>query len=196
MALLGPDYGPFTALIKYAAQLIAAASALIYTWTPKKTPKSWEPREEDLPTWLRSAAVLIVGVGLVVLGLALHGLPTQKLIQRLEIGTAFFAVFLVVYLLATFRLTYPGITARKGKPRKMRVVGGFGLCPPARALRAKGLSLERILTMNAFDPNGVWTPGGLLAARVVIGMLFVGFLVVGSLLLAMAVMVAVGSSPP
>lgn len=182
--LIGHDLGPLAPLVKLEGELLAAAVAIAKSWTPRWR---WDPLEQDVPGWVRSAAVPVLAVaGLALLWLASRRAP--ELLLPLLVVVVLIFVFVVTAYTRTFsRRTLPVVIAKRGRPRTVRAVIGDERIPEAiQTMRTERVPLDEYFKGVQFKPERVWTSKSLASARARVTGLYIAMLVTGTLLLATA----------
>lgn len=170
---------------KNAGVLTGAVGHILYAWTPRK---GWEPRAEDLPVFVRGAVTLLAAVALAWLALRYLSVSRDQLLRDLIIETSVFLIVFVAYLVLFLAWTRTIVAASKGKTKEVRAVVGFVLNSHTRDQLAGGATIGNILAGNRYKPEEVWAPWSVVIARVLLALLWIGYLVLGTLLLAAVVL--------
>lgn len=177
---MAADLGPFAGLLGTAGCAISAGTALITTWSGGA---NWAPQDEGMlkgpgriAGLTSTALVVILWVGTRPAGPYPY-LPNLALVAAMLTIGAFLA-----YQFLTSTLTYDDRSYPK-KPRKM--IGGFRIKASARhAMAEQDKSPQQFLDGADYDPEEVWTPTSIAAARVALLLTYLLLLISGTVALA------------
>lgn len=188
------DYGQFGPVVAIAGTLIAAATALLSTWT-KRT--QWALIDDELGQMAQRFGGLVVAVGIGVLWFQ-HRPGRQSWLSLdslslVAIGVAALCVAIYVALRTSFTFEREVSTGPRSIAKR-KVLGGFALTAAAKKALAEhtGLSRQSLFKGAAYDADQVWTPLSRALARITLIFSYLGAVAGGTVALAS---IAIGLLP-
>jgi hypothetical protein len=188
------DYGPLSDVVAYAGHIVAAIAAIGLAWRGRTR---WEPSEEDLSKGPQKVGALVAAVAIVLVWAAYGEDRAAPGLRVLAVALAVLTLLgLLIYLFLIASMSYEKIEISDGKPRVVKVIGGYRLTEGARSrLRDRpSLTVQQLFKGSAYDPARVWT----VASRALAKLSFVGcyllLTISGSVALAVAAVILSNSA--
>jgi hypothetical protein len=157
MFAVAADYGPFAPVVGYGGAIMAAGGALFLMWGGRM--RKWRPPDEDLPGTAQTIALLLCGVGMVLLWyLATPGRVGWFLVAVVILAIACVASFLRYSGLLGTYVYIKKVATGPSATRDVRILGGRELWPEAEAKRREqGIDVQTLLEGAAYNPDLLWS---------------------------------------